>query len=259
MQLFGEDGPDQRGTTDARLQSQLFPGCRKHSALSRRDIPAAQAAVRRNPQSRQPHDHAETERRELKWALIQLASMKKPTGCFALLLCAITACSSGVDLKQSANGTMPAPQTTPTQTAPNSDLQNELAQVAAKAKGRVGVSALVLETGETVSLNPNDHFPMQSVYKLPIGMVVMKQIDEGKIKLDQKVRVVKDDFVPSASHSPIRDKYPNGVELTVDDLMGWMLKESDGTASDVLMKLAGGPQSIQTYLDELNITSMIVL
>ena len=123
----------------------------------------------------------------------------------------------------------------------------------------MGVAAVVLETGDTVSLSPQGHFPMQSVYKLPIGMAVMKQVDVGKIKLDQKVRVTKSDFIGQASHSPIRDKNPNGVELTVNELMGWMLLESDGTASDVLMKLAGGPGAIQAYLTELGIKDMIVL
>ncbi len=100
---------------------------------------------------------------------------------------------------------------------------------------------------------------MQSVYKLPIGMVVMQQVDAGKIKLDQKVRVTKDDYIGKAAHSPIRDKFPNGTELSVIELMGWMLKESDGTASDVLMALAGGPSAIQAFLTELKITDMIVL
>jgi beta-lactamase class A len=139
------------------------------------------------------------------------------------------------------------------------DLQFKIEQIVSTAKGRVGIMASVLETAESVSLNPHDHFPMQSVYKLPIGMALMKQIDAGKIKLDQKVRVTKDDFVGQASHSPIRDKYPNGTELTVNELLGWMLRESDGTASDVLMKLAGGPEAIQAFLTELKIADLIVL
>ena len=61
---------------------------------------------------------------------------------------------------------------------------------------------------------------MQSVYKLPIGMTVMNQVDAGKVKLDQKVRVTKDDYIGRGAHSPIRDRYPNGVELSVSDLMG---------------------------------------
>src|SRR3989442_9810783 len=97
----------------------------------------------------------------------------------------------------------------------NTELQSQLSQIASAAKGKVGVAALVLETGETVSLNPHDHFPMQSVYKLPIGMAVMKQVDAGKIRLDQKVPVTKADFVRVGQHSPIRDQNPNGVEMSV--------------------------------------------
>lgn len=100
---------------------------------------------------------------------------------------------------------------------------------------------------------------MQSVYKLPIGMAVMKQVDAGKITLDQKVSVTKSDFVNAGQHSPIRDQNPNGAELSVRDLLGFAISESDGTASDVLMKLAGGPKAVQAYLSELKITEMIML
>lgn len=119
---------------------------------------------------------------------------------------------------------------------------------------------MVLETAETVAaLNSQDHFPMQSVYKLPISMAVMKQLDAGKIKLEQKVKVAKDDYVGNAAHSPIRDKYPNGTDLTVNELLRFALSESDGTASDVLMKLGGGHEAIQAFLTELGINEMIVL
>jgi beta-lactamase class A len=145
-------------------------------------------------------------------------------------------------------------------------LQKQIEQIAAAAKGKVGVAAVVLEAEKAegagsllVSLNPGDHFPMQSVYKVPIGMALMKQVDSGKLKLDQKVRVTKDDYAGTSSHSPIRDKYPNGTELTINELMGWMLRESDGTASDVLMRLAGGPEAVKAYLHELNITDIVVL
>jgi beta-lactamase class A len=141
----------------------------------------------------------------------------------------------------------------------NSELQVQLAQIASTARGKVGVEALVLETGETVSLNPHDHFPMQSVYKLPISMAVIKQVDAGKIKLEQKVSVASSDFVRQGQHSPVRDKYPNGTEISVSELLRFAISESDGTASDVLMKLAGGPGAVQAYLNELKITDMIVL
>ena len=140
------------------------------------------------------------------------------------------------------------------------ELQKQIAEIASLAKGRVGVSAQLLETGVTiVSLNPQDHFPMQSVYKLPISMAVIKQVDDGKIKLDHKVAVAKSDFVRAGQHSPIRDGNPNGAEVTVNELMRLAISESDGTASDVLMRIAGGPQAVQTYLTGLAVSDLIVL
>jgi beta-lactamase class A len=178
----------------------------------------------------------------------------------SLLISLTSACSNG------AGGITNTPTPKPIEAAivrqgagQDAELQKQIAQIASTAKGKVGVAAVVLETGESVSLNPNDHFPMQSVYKLPIGMAVMKQVDAGKIEPDQKVRVTKDDYIGRSAHSPIRDKNPNGTELTVNELLAWMLLESDGTASDVLMKLAGGPSAIQAYLTELGIKDMIVL
>jgi beta-lactamase class A len=151
----------------------------------------------------------------------------------------------------------PAPSPTAT---PDLTLQSQLAQIAALAKGRVGVLAMMMETGATIaSLNSRDHFAMQSVYKLPISMAVMKQIDDGKLSLDQKVRVTKEDYVGSAAHSPIRDKNPNGAELTVNELVRYALVESDGTASDVLMKLAGGNTAVQSYVTNLPVNDLFVL
>src|SRR2546428_1644440 len=179
----------------------------------------------------------------------------------ALLLISLNSACSRSAIPQTGNPTNKLTdfQAVRTTDAQSQELQNQIEQIASAAKGKVGVSALVLETGATVSLNPHDHFPMQSVYKLPIGMAVMKQVDAGKVRLDQRVRVTKEDFIGRAAHSPIRDKYPNGTVLTVNELMGWMLVESDGTASDVLMKLIGGPETIQAVLTELGIKDMIVL
>jgi len=145
------------------------------------------------------------------------------------------------------------PSATPTQTEPGA----QLGEIAGLAKGRVGVSAVVLETGEMLaSLNSHEHFPMQSVYKLPISMAVMKQVDSGKLKLDQIVKIAREDYVPHGSHSPIRDR--NRAALSVNELLRFAISESDGTASDVLLKLAGGPETVQAFLGELDLKDLII-
>ena len=191
----------------------------------------------------------------------------KPTllTCALLLNSLASACGFGTNVLKDHPTPRPAysPQARaddkPTQKASDPELQKQIEQIASAAKGHVGVAAVVLETGELASLNPRDHFPMQSVYKLPIGMAVMKLVDAGKVQLDQKVRFTKSDFVRAGQYSPIRDKNPNGAEMAVKELLAWMLLESDGTASDVLMKLAGGAEPVQAYLNDLKIADWIVL
>ncbi|HEY0724113.1 MAG TPA: class A beta-lactamase, subclass A2 [Pyrinomonadaceae bacterium] len=140
---------------------------------------------------------------------------------------------------------------------PNAELQKQIERIAAQAKGRVGVAVEILETGESISLNPQDHYPMQSVYKLPIGMAVLAQVDQGKLKLEQRVRVEKSDLVGPGLLSPIRDRNPNGVELSLNELLRFAVSESDGTASDVLLKLVG-VEAVSKYLSELGVNEIVV-
>jgi beta-lactamase class A len=172
----------------------------------------------------------------------------------------ISACFQN-EVAQNANS--PANQTnsqeakkTPT---PNDDLQKRIEQAALAAKGRVGAGVMLLETGESAFLNQNEQFPMQSVYKLPIAMAAMRQIDEGNLTLEQKIRVEKSDFVRKGMASPLRDKNPNGAEVSVAELLRLSISQSDGTASDVLFRLAGGAEAIQKYLEEIGVKEVAVV
>lgn len=138
------------------------------------------------------------------------------------------------------------------------DLRDRVERLAAAAKGRVGVAATILEVGETISLKLDERFPMQSVYKFPIGMAALRQIDDGKISLTQKVRFDKSDFVRPGMHSPVRDANPDGAEMSVAELLRFAVSESDGTASDVLLELIGGAGVVDRYLKELNVDGVVV-
>ncbi|HRI03646.1 MAG TPA: class A beta-lactamase-related serine hydrolase [Pyrinomonadaceae bacterium] len=141
----------------------------------------------------------------------------------------------------------------------DAELEKQIADIAAAAKGKVGVAAVVLETGEAAFLNADGHYPMQSVYKLPIAMAVMEQVRLGKLDLDEVIGVTKSDMVREGMRSPLRDKSPNGGEYTIRELIRLALVESDGTASDVLMRVAGGAGEIQSYLTQIGIRDMKVV
>jgi beta-lactamase class A len=184
--------------------------------------------------------------------------MKRTLLSYILLITSLTSACSGATTTQKNS---PAATPAESQAAKKNDgreLEAEIGRIAAEAKGRVGVWARVLETGDEVGLNGRDHFPMQSVYKLPIALAVLRQVDEGKLKLDQKVRVEKSDFVRVGQYSPIRDKNPKGTTLAVAELLRYAVSESDGTASDVLMNLAGGPQAVGAFLKEIKVSEINV-
>ncbi len=183
--------------------------------------------------------------------------MKKILSVYVLLFIFLTsACPAQKDSSTTVN--IANPQPTKTTEKQNTELQKQIEQMASAAKGRVGVKAILLKTGDSVSLKSNEHFPMQSVYKLPIAMAVLRQVDAGKITLDQKVRVEKSDFVRKGMRSPIRDENPNGAELTVNELLRLAVSESDGTASDVLLKLVGGSEAAMNYLNKIKVSDMII-
>jgi beta-lactamase class A len=139
-------------------------------------------------------------------------------------------------------------------------LNPDLEQIAREAHGHAGAMALMLGGyGASLELRSAEHFPMQSVYKFPIGMAVLHAVDEGTLKLDQSVTVRKSELVPAALRSPLRDKYPAGeCEITVRELLRYMVSESDGTASDVLLRVVGGAAKVQTYLDTIGISEVRV-
>ena len=131
-------------------------------------------------------------------------------------------------------------------------LEQEIEQHAQRISGNVGVCAMLLETGETVSYNADQKFPMQSVYKFPIAMAVLDQVDRGILQLAQVVHVLPSDYIPKQGYSPIREKFPDGVDLTIRALLQYTIL-SDGSASDILLKTIGGAAVADDYVRSLGI------
>ena len=139
------------------------------------------------------------------------------------------------------------------------ELRQKWQRLGAPAGGRVGVAAMIVETGELVSWNGTQHVPMQSVYKMPIAMTVLRRVDEGRLRLDQKIQLQLTDLTPPQLHSPIRDKYPRaGVALTLRELLRAAIVDSDGTASDVLLRLVT-PDQVTGFLHELGVDDLTVV
>lgn len=116
----------------------------------------------------------------------------------------------------------------------------------------IGVTAIHLESGNRVSIRGSERFPMGSVYKFPIALAVLRRVETGTLSLAQELTIEPKDF--SVGHSPLRDE-ANGqpVTMSIRELLRYMVSLSDNTACDVLLKLVGGPVSVQTRMAELGV------
>jgi beta-lactamase class A len=164
----------------------------------------------------------------------------------------------GSSQQQTVYAPTPQPTLAPLAEKTNHELEAQIAMIAEEAKGRVGVGAVMLETGDAAWLDRHGHFPSQSVYKLPIAMAALKMVDDARLRLGQDAMVSREDFVRQGFHSPIRNLNPSGTVLPVLMLLHYSVSESDGTANDVLLDLIGGPPAVQSYLSSLGVTDFIV-
>jgi beta-lactamase class A len=143
--------------------------------------------------------------------------------------------------------------------AQNNFPKAEIEEIIRTSKGTVGVGIQDLSNNKTFYFNKNAKLPMQSVFKFPLAMAVLDQVDKGKFSLEQKILITKKDVTPDY-YSPIRDKYPEGnVELTLAEIIKYAVSNSDNVACDVLFRLIGGPANVQKYIRSLGVKDISVV
>lgn len=130
-------------------------------------------------------------------------------------------------------------------------LRQKIQQVIAGKRAVVGVSINGNNGNDTLSVNGGKHLPLQSVFKFHIALALLSEIDKGNFSLDQNITIEKKDLLPGL-YSPLREKYPQGATLPVSELVRYSVCESDNVACDVLLKLMGGPQAVETYFVKHN-------
>jgi beta-lactamase class A len=127
-------------------------------------------------------------------------------------------------------------------------LRNKIEQILSDKNAVVGVSIIANNGKDTLSLNGERRFPMQSVFKFHIALAVLSEIDKGKLSLDQKIEIGKDELLPEDFWSPLRDENPNGGIFTIERLIQYSVSHSDNTACDVLIRLIGIPKTVEEYI-----------
>jgi beta-lactamase class A len=150
------------------------------------------------------------------------------------LLLAVASCDTG---PAPADETPRAAAERPAAPAPVRDtvLEGAFRDAAAEVEGLVGVAAWHLERDVRASLDGDRRFAMASVYKLPIAYAA---VQAGEVGPADSVAVDPADLAPG--ESPFAAGAPVPFARLVERSLGY----SDNTASDVLLRVAGGPDEV---------------
>lgn len=139
----------------------------------------------------------------------------------------------------------------------NARLERELARLAPIGGGTVGVAALHLESGRSAYLNRSVGFPMASTFKIPVAVQLLTRVDRGEVKLDSMITIQSGDLHPgSGTMSDLLDD--PGVALSIRNLLELMLLISDNSATDVVLRLAGGPAAVTARMRSLGVEGIRV-
>ncbi|THD66210.1 serine hydrolase [Phenylobacterium sp.] len=152
----------------------------------------------------------------------------------------------------------PAPVRTRDAPPAPAELQATLERIVQGYGEPVGIAVSDVTSGWTASVAGRETFPQQSVSKLWVALAVMQAVDDHRLSLDQNVVMHAEDrsvfYQPLAS----RIRGPNGLTITLADLMRHALIESDNAANDMLIRQVGGAGVVTQAIADKHLAGLAV-
>lgn len=133
-------------------------------------------------------------------------------------------------------------------------LEATVASLADAAQGRIGVAAMDLGTGRTVSVLGDQPFPMASTSKIAIAATYLDLVDQGKLSLSDRFPLM----IPQRSarfSTPVAPVRP-GTMMSAQGLIELSITRSDNPATDALLAAVGGPAAVNRWMRKAGLSGM---
>ena len=117
-------------------------------------------------------------------------------------------------------------------------LSKAVMQLADGSRGRIGVYALDLTTGQEVGVLADQRFPMASTSKVAVAAVYLAGVDAGKWSLTSEWRLPR----------------PGGAYLSARQHLDLMISKSCNACTDALLNAVGGPRAVNEWMRNAGIT-----
>ena len=93
-------------------------------------------------------------------------------------------------------------------------------------------------TGDTASMNDTQAMTAGSTYKLPLNMLVVDEVDDGKLSLTECFDISQTGYELLSEHNAYMSQFPQG--MTIPDMQKYSLVYSENTPAYALADRLGG-------------------
>lgn len=102
--------------------------------------------------------------------------------------------------------------------------------------GSMGIYIKNLNDGLVLDYNAGDYWYLSSTIKIPLAIAILQRVEEGILSLDDELTLRETDFVDGAGDLAFQRP---GTRYTIAELIDKMMRNSDSSATDMLMRLIG--------------------
>lgn len=139
-----------------------------------------------------------------------------------------------------------------------SQVKNKIEKIIESKQLELGFALYDFSNGDTLSINGGRRFPMQSVFKFPLALAMLHEVDNNNYELNQNILIRKDDL-RNGLWSPIEKRYPHGgVELPLSEIIKYTVSLSDNVGCDLLLKTLGGALNVNKYIHSVGVTDISI-
>ena len=127
-------------------------------------------------------------------------------------------------------------------------LQSNIERITRGVNADWGIYIQSLDTGEQIAIHADQ--PMETMSDIKLGLLVtaFRQIDAGKLRLDQPVTLTAAD---KRWGTGVLRTLHDGLNLTLRDVLTLMVIQSDNSATDLAYHLVGGPAVVTNTLRQM--------
>ncbi|MHA7820329.1 MAG: serine hydrolase [Erythrobacter sp.] len=124
--------------------------------------------------------------------------------------------------------------------------EQRIAELADGDRGRIGVAALDLHTGDQVMVLGDQLFPMASTSKIAVAATYLEMVEQGRYSLTSEFPLLIP--VRSAKFSSAAAPVREGNYMPAIDLIEIMITRSSNPATDALLAAVGGPEAVNDWM-----------